>query len=115
MPTYTFECEKCGTFDVKLTVDDRNLETCPNCQGKVSRVFKPSRNFYSFRGNWFAEKRTNRKIMDMDDLEDPNFDWTKVNHDDLVESYKEKRWGTRNPDPEMVIDDLTKGDQSGKA
>lgn len=109
MPTYTFECENCGRFDIKLSVAERELKECPTCQGKVSRIFKPNRNFYSFRGNWFAKKRTTEKVHDLDDLDDPDFDWSKLNQEDLVESYKERRWGTRNPDPEMIIDDLSRG------
>lgn len=106
MPTYTFKCEKCGQFDIRLSVDQRNLEKCPVCSSNVIRIFKPNLNFYSFQSNWFSERRTHGKVMDLDDFEDPNFKWSKLNQDDLMDSYKEKRWGTKDPDPETVIADL---------
>ncbi|MEA4925489.1 MAG: zinc ribbon domain-containing protein [Syntrophomonadaceae bacterium] len=107
MPTYTFECNKCGQFDIKLRVDQRNLGKCPVCNSKLKRIFNPNPNFYAFGSNWFTERRSQAKAMDIDDLEDPNFKRSKINMDDFMESYKEKRWGTKNPDPETIIGDLS--------
>jgi len=41
MPTYEYECAKCGkTFDVFQSMKDEPLKTCPNkkCKGKVKRL-----------------------------------------------------------------------------
>ncbi|MEI6337985.1 MAG: FmdB family zinc ribbon protein [Verrucomicrobiota bacterium] len=41
MPTYEYECAKCGkTFDVFQSMKDDLLKTCPNtkCKGKVKRL-----------------------------------------------------------------------------
>jgi putative FmdB family regulatory protein len=41
MPTYEYECAKCGkTFDVFQSMKDEPLKTCPNkkCKGRVKRL-----------------------------------------------------------------------------
>lgn len=41
MPTYEYECAKCGkTFDVFQSMKDDPLKTCPDkkCKGKVKRL-----------------------------------------------------------------------------
>ena len=41
MPTYEYECEKCGKrFDVFQSMKDEPLKRCPNpeCKGKVKRL-----------------------------------------------------------------------------
>lgn len=41
MPTYEYECQKCGkTFDVFQSMKDEPLKTCPDkkCKGKVKRL-----------------------------------------------------------------------------
>ena len=41
MPTYEYECAKCGkTFDFFQSMKDELLKTCPNkkCKGKVKRL-----------------------------------------------------------------------------
>ena len=41
MPTYEYECAKCGkTFEVFQSMKDDPLKTCPNkkCKGKVKRL-----------------------------------------------------------------------------
>ena len=31
MPTYEFECKKCGVFEVKQAMRDKHEATCPEC------------------------------------------------------------------------------------
>jgi putative FmdB family regulatory protein len=41
MPTYEYECTKCGkTFDVFQKMNDKHLSLCPDvkCKGKVKRL-----------------------------------------------------------------------------
>ena len=52
MPTYLYECEKCGRFEEFQNISDDALEECPDCSGEVKRIigspgiiFKGS-NFY---------------------------------------------------------------------
>ena len=36
MPTYQYECEKCGeTFELRRHIDDRVKPACPKCHAKA--------------------------------------------------------------------------------
>lgn len=41
MPTYEYECQKCGkTFEIFQSMKDEPLKTCPDkkCKGKIKRL-----------------------------------------------------------------------------
>lgn len=39
MPTYEYECKKCGyRFDRFQKMSDKPVSRCPECKGKVSRI-----------------------------------------------------------------------------
>ena len=39
MPTYEYECEKCGNhFEEFQQMVDKPVDTCPDCSGKVRRL-----------------------------------------------------------------------------
>ena len=39
MPTYEYECEKCGiTFERFQSIKDEPIKKCPKCDGKVRRL-----------------------------------------------------------------------------
>jgi putative FmdB family regulatory protein len=39
MPTYEYECEKCGNrFEAFQRMTDPPLKSCPKCKGKVERL-----------------------------------------------------------------------------
>ena len=40
MPTYSYKCTECGTaFDIQQAFTDDTLTECPNCGGKLRKVF----------------------------------------------------------------------------
>ena len=39
MPTYTYDCEKCGVFDHHQSIHDNPLQKCTKCGAKVKKVF----------------------------------------------------------------------------
>ena len=42
MPTYGYQCEKCGhQFQVFQKMSDAPVSTCPECRGKVKRLLYP--------------------------------------------------------------------------
>jgi len=44
MPTYEFECNKCGRrFEVRMSLSDEPPKTCTakGCRGRVHKVFSP--------------------------------------------------------------------------
>lgn len=39
MPTYEYECQKCGfTFELMQGINDKPRSRCPLCRGKVQRL-----------------------------------------------------------------------------
>ncbi|HET9781629.1 MAG TPA: zinc ribbon domain-containing protein [Candidatus Dormibacteraeota bacterium] len=43
MPTYGYRCTSCGhQFEVFQRMSDDPVQTCPNCQGKVTRILYPA-------------------------------------------------------------------------
>jgi putative FmdB family regulatory protein len=42
MPTYVYQCDKCGVqFERRQRVTDDPITTCPECEGRVRRVLQP--------------------------------------------------------------------------
>jgi putative FmdB family regulatory protein len=40
LPTYSYKCTECGTaFDIQQAFTDDSLTVCPNCSGKLRKVF----------------------------------------------------------------------------
>jgi putative FmdB family regulatory protein len=40
MPTYSYRCTECGTaFDIQQAFTDDSLTECPNCGGKLRKLF----------------------------------------------------------------------------
>jgi putative FmdB family regulatory protein len=43
MPTYGYRCTKCGhQFEVFQRMSDEPIQTCPKCEGKVTKMLYPS-------------------------------------------------------------------------
>jgi putative FmdB family regulatory protein len=66
MPTYTYECEKCGhIFEIDQKISDPPRKRCPECRGKVFRVIHPvghilkGSGFYrtDYRGEDYSKKQ----------------------------------------------------------
>ena len=52
MPLYEYRCEKCGhRIEIIQTFSDRPLKTCPECKGKLVKVF--SAPALQFKGSGF--------------------------------------------------------------
>jgi putative FmdB family regulatory protein len=55
MPTYEYECQKCGhVFDVFQSMTDERIKRCPKCRGKVKRLFGIGSGII-FKGSGFYE------------------------------------------------------------
>jgi putative FmdB family regulatory protein len=53
MPTYDYECTKCGhRFEKFQSMSDPVLKTCPKCKGKVQRLIGPGAGLL-FKGEGF--------------------------------------------------------------
>ncbi len=53
MPTYDYECQKCGhRFEEFQSMKDKPLTRCPQCRGKVKRLIGTGAGFL-FKGSGF--------------------------------------------------------------
>ncbi|MBM4142002.1 MAG: zinc ribbon domain-containing protein [Lentisphaerae bacterium] len=53
MPTYEYECDRCGhRFERFQKISDTPLQRCPVCRGKIRRMFGPGAGIL-FKGSGF--------------------------------------------------------------
>jgi len=53
MPTYEYQCERCGVFEVSQRITEDSLKKCPTCKGKVRRLI--SNTSFMLKGSgWYA-------------------------------------------------------------
>ncbi len=62
MPIYEYECEKCACrFELKRRFDeDAGSPRCPQCQGKVRRLFSPPVILFKGSGFYVTDSRNDR-------------------------------------------------------
>ena len=55
MPTYEYECRKCGLiFEKFQSMTDERIKTCPECKGRVDRLFGTGAGII-FKGSGFYQ------------------------------------------------------------
>lgn len=52
MPTYDYDCSKCGKFEYFQNIKEDPLTTCPQCGGKVKRLISKNVGII-FKGSGF--------------------------------------------------------------
>ena len=60
MPTYDYECAKCGRFEKFQKMSDELLKKCPACGGKVHRLIGTGGGII-FKGSGFYENDYKKK------------------------------------------------------
>ncbi len=60
MPTYEYECKKCGNFDLLQGIKSEPIKKCPTCGGKVHRLIGGGSGII-FKGSGFYETDYKRK------------------------------------------------------
>lgn len=60
MPTYEYECGKCGKFDLLQSIKSDPLKKCPTCGGKVYRLIGRGSGII-FKGTGFYETDYKKK------------------------------------------------------
>ena len=52
MPTYEYNCNKCGIFEVSQHITEAPLSKCPHCRGKVHKLI--SQTSFQLKGSgWY--------------------------------------------------------------
>lgn len=60
MPTYDYECAKCGTFEKFQKMSDEPMKKCPKCGGKIHRLIGSGGGII-FKGSGFYENDYKKK------------------------------------------------------
>lgn len=56
MPTYEYECPKCGHFEMQQSMSEDALKTCPkHPEEEVRRLISRNANFSLKGGGWYAD------------------------------------------------------------
>jgi len=62
LPTYSYKCTECGTaFDIQQAFTDNSLTVCPNCGGKLRKVFTAIGVTFNGSGFYRNDSRPNEK------------------------------------------------------
>jgi putative FmdB family regulatory protein len=63
MPTYQYRCTECGEdLEVVQSFHDDALTVCPNCQGKLRKVFSPIGIAFKGSGFYKTDNRSSASI-----------------------------------------------------
>ncbi len=65
MPIYEYECEKCACcFELtRRFVEDEGSPCCPQCRGKVRRIFSPPAIIFKGSGFYVTDSRNDRNRL----------------------------------------------------
>jgi len=62
MPTYAYQCDRCGVrFDRRQSFSARPLTHCPECAGHVRRLIQPAGIVFKGSGWYVTESRKKDK------------------------------------------------------
>jgi putative FmdB family regulatory protein len=62
LPTYSYKCTECGTaFDIQQAFTDDSLTVCPNCSGKLRKVFTAIGVTFNGSGFYRNDSRSTQK------------------------------------------------------
>ncbi|MGW6131990.1 FmdB family zinc ribbon protein [Cellulomonas sp. NPDC055163] len=62
MPTYSYACTACGhAFDIQQSFSDESLTVCPECEGRLRKVFSAVGVVFKGSGFYRNDSRTSGK------------------------------------------------------
>jgi putative FmdB family regulatory protein len=61
MPTYTYECKKCGKIEIQHSIKDDAMTVCPQCGGTEFKRLIDGSIGVIFKGTGFYETDYKRK------------------------------------------------------
>jgi putative FmdB family regulatory protein len=65
VPTYSYKCTECGTaFDIQQAFTDDSLTECPNCGGKLRKIFSAVGVTFTGSGFYRNDSRSSSSTSD---------------------------------------------------
>ncbi|MFO7815962.1 MAG: FmdB family zinc ribbon protein [Halanaerobiales bacterium] len=62
MPTYLYECKKCGRFEEFQSITDDSLENCPKCGGNVKKIIGSPGIIFKGSGFYSTNNESDSKV-----------------------------------------------------
>lgn len=63
MPTYLYECEKCGRFEEFQRISEEPLTECPNCKNPVKRLIGAPGIIFKGSGFYSTDSRKSSNVI----------------------------------------------------
>jgi len=61
MPTYEYQCSRCGTIEISHSIAEPARSACPRCGAKVTRLLSGGSGFLLDAGGYWEMGRDNRE------------------------------------------------------
>jgi len=95
MPTYLYECEKCGRFEEFQRITDDPLAECPDCKGSVKRIIGAPGIIFKGSGFYSTDAKSSSSTINDQDKSTETADTVKTEKTDKKETKEEtKKEGT---------------------
>lgn len=52
MPTYTYNCPKCGQIELQRKMTDAEFKVCPTCNSELERIWTTAHAIWNTTGNY---------------------------------------------------------------
>ena len=86
MPTYAYKCQKCNHyFETFQKITDEPIKKCPNCFGKLQKVYFPAGIIFKGEGFYITDKRKEEEKRKSKDKTVENKDLSNIKEKDAIE------------------------------
>ncbi len=92
MPTYLYECEKCGRFEEFQRITDDPLTECPDCKDSVKRIIGAPGIIFKGSGFYSTDAKSSSSTLNS---QDNNTEKTDTPKTDNVKSEKTEQKATK--------------------
>ncbi len=92
MPTYLYECKKCGRFEEFQRITDDPLTECPDCNGSIKRIIGAPGIIFKGSGFYSTDAKSSSSTLNSQDNTTDKTDGPKT---DNVKSEKTEPKGTK--------------------
>ena len=74
MPTYLYQCERCGRFEIFQKITEDPLEECPTCESPVKRIIGAPGIIFKGSGFYSTDNRSASNAVNGQDKKDSKKD-----------------------------------------
>ncbi len=86
MPTYLYECKKCGRFEDFQRITDDPLAECPDCKGPVKRIIGAPGIIFKGSGFYSTDAKSSSSTLNAQEKNTETADTVKAEKTDKKET-----------------------------